>query len=284
MNGKAKSKQEILQEREQRKAEKARRQKKRAEESRKESARKWQEKQRNHRNYCQQSKKDREIAKTGTYQGMACTASNDRICEERAICSCGNRPKNNRSCACHGGARAMGQKANRDIRSDNHTSSRLRGEGRRSGIDSGSRIRPQRTRCNDREGDKVDGENHDSSRNGDDADWRVSPRISNRNRATRKNHQRTRDIQRAIREAKKRDGYKCRHCGESPVHGAHLLPRNLAVPEYDPANPDWIVTLCWKCHYVFDSGHTVKAKYKVAQSFGLTREAAMLKLLVYKGW
>lgn len=139
-----------------------------------------------------------------------------------------------------------------------------------------------------REGDEVDGDRN-RSKPGGTTEARI-PGIGGNHcsgGSTKKRvrgHQRTRDIKRAIKEAKKRDGYRCRHCGETPVHGAHLIPRNVSVPEYHPANPDWIVTLCGKCHYVFDSGHTVKAKLKCAKAFGLDREAKMLKILVDKGW
>ncbi len=252
MNGKAKSKQEIREETQRRKEEKRREKEARAKERKKEQVSKWQEKQRDKL----REKTYRELGSGHRRKGIRRRPGID---EER-----GRSPENQ-----------------------------------------GPRIRPERTRRMGIEGDEVDGD-----RIGKDSKYATqgnagvccatkgqSPSLyrsesfgdrkgsdASTPRGKKRGHQRTRDIKRAIREAKKRDGYRCKHCGETPVHGAHLLPRNVSVPEYHPANPDWIVTLCGKCHYVFDSGHTVKAKLKCAKAFGLDREARMLKILVDKGW
>lgn len=74
------------------------------------------------------------------------------------------------------------------------------------------------------------------------------------------------------------------------VEGAHLLPRNISPPEYNPADKDWIVTLSRWWHSdlrnpdALDANHTVRGRYQWCLRHGLDREAEMLKMLVDKGW
>ena len=130
------------------------------------------------------------------------------------------------------------------------------------------------------EGDEVDGRVPDRSGN----HFNRSSDFVGGGRKRKVGHQRTRDIKRAIREAKKRDGYRCRVCGSEQVDGAHLLPRRHPAPEYDSAGANWIMALCRLHHREYDSSAFVSSKYEWCLRHGLDREAKMLKILVDKGW
>ena len=72
-------------------------------------------------------------------------------------------------------------------------------------------------------------------------------------------HQRTKDINKAIAHAKRRDNHRCIVTSfgtdDCPIDGAHLLPRNSPWPLNDPTNPDYIMTLARHVHKDYDS-HT----------------------------
>lgn len=84
-------------------------------------------------------------------------------------------------------------------------------------------------------------------------------------------------IQFAMREAKKRDGGRCRFCGRKPADAAHILPRNVGFPWYDPADPDWIIALCRQHHRSYDERHDIAGKYAWLVMRGLMAEALKLK-------
>lgn len=90
-------------------------------------------------------------------------------------------------------------------------------------------------------------------------------------------------INRAIQEAKKRDGWKCRVCGGVPVDGAHLLPRNHPAPEYSPDSSVWIVTLCRQHHTQYDANKRMQDKASWLKYHGLRREYDLIWPLV-EGW
>lgn len=70
-------------------------------------------------------------------------------------------------------------------------------------------------------------------------------------------HQRTEQINAAIRAAKERDKHRCRKCNQGRANGAildgaHLVSgRNSAFG--DPRDADGIITLCRVCHRQFDA-------------------------------
>lgn len=65
-------------------------------------------------------------------------------------------------------------------------------------------------------------------------------------------HDRTRRINAAIREAKMRDSFRCRVCGNTEhLCGSHCAPRNVL----DPTDPDGIVTMCAHCDNEFGKIH-----------------------------
>lgn len=88
--------------------------------------------------------------------------------------------------------------------------------------------------------------------------------------------ERTKRINRAIREAKQRDG-KCLACfAEEGLEGAHLLPRNVGYKAYDPGAAKFIITLCSLCHRSFDALHSVDAKIAWLIARGLYKAADLI--------
>lgn len=67
-------------------------------------------------------------------------------------------------------------------------------------------------------------------------------------------HARTARINAAIREAKMRDGFRCRVCGNTEhLCGSHCAPRNVL----DPTDPAGIVTMCAYCDTLFGKIHNL---------------------------
>ena len=74
---------------------------------------------------------------------------------------------------------------------------------------------------------------------------------------TTKMHERTKEINRAIAKAKKRDNYRCLLCGRGEstgdsVDGAHIASRN-GSHGIDPRDAGLILTLCREHHIQYDS-------------------------------
>ncbi len=96
-------------------------------------------------------------------------------------------------------------------------------------------------------------------------------------------HDRTKKIKVAILRTKRRDGKRCRACYKDRlvhVHGAHILPRNVGFKRYDPANEDFIITLCRDCHMEFDRGHSAHAKIRWLRDNGLEIFARRLEWII----
>jgi hypothetical protein len=57
------------------------------------------------------------------------------------------------------------------------------------------------------------------------------------------------------------------------LDGAHLLPRNVALVRYDPANADNIITLCRVCHMQYDGNKTMIDRVRWLRSRALAEYA-----------
>lgn len=96
-------------------------------------------------------------------------------------------------------------------------------------------------------------------------------------------NRRTQRIDAAIKQAKIRDGFKCRVCGlrsedGNIMEGAHILPRNVAFPWYHADDPKWIITLCSRHHKLFGINHSPERLAKWLQFHGLLKEANQIKM------
>ena len=92
--------------------------------------------------------------------------------------------------------------------------------------------------------------------------------------------QRTKDINKAIREAKKRDGC-CLVTGvKHGLDGAHLLPRNVGFKRYDPRNPLNILTLHRIQHQSFDMNHSPESKIAWLDNKGLHDWANRIRWII----
>lgn len=92
---------------------------------------------------------------------------------------------------------------------------------------------------------------------------------ASRKGAKRKKHQRTLAIEAAIRDAKKRDGLP-------DSDGAHLLPRNVGFPRYNPADMDFIVCLPRGLHQEFDTHKRPLARAEWLRAHGFHFAALMV--------
>lgn len=71
------------------------------------------------------------------------------------------------------------------------------------------------------------------------------------------------------RDAKANDGESaCVICGNSQqdgwsMAGAHLFVRRCPFPRYAPNDPDFILTMCFRCHATMDAikNHSQRAKF-----------------------
>lgn len=87
-------------------------------------------------------------------------------------------------------------------------------------------------------------------------------------------------IDKAVFKAKARDGH-CLRCGNPKIDGAHLLPRNVPYPRYDPSDSKNVISLCRKCHQEYDSHSRPEEKLEWLLDYGLAIPAQRLKYLLY---
>ena len=79
-------------------------------------------------------------------------------------------------------------------------------------------------------------------------------------------HARTDRIKTAIREAKMRDSFRCRVCGNTEhLCGSHAAPRNVM----DPTDPSGIVTMCALCDGRFGKLHSLPERAEWLRFNGL---------------
>jgi hypothetical protein len=94
-------------------------------------------------------------------------------------------------------------------------------------------------------------------------------------------NQRTKNINRAILQAKRRDNFTCQVSGKTKefatLDGAHILCRNNGYKEYDPTDSRNIITLERSVHQDYDSNHSNKDKYDWLMRHDLYRYAKRLK-------
>ena len=77
-------------------------------------------------------------------------------------------------------------------------------------------------------------------------------------------------IESACLRAKKRDNFTCQVCGNKfNVEAAHLMPRKISRPRYNPADEKFIVTLCSWHHKEFDSFSGIAKKIEWLDLKGL---------------
>ena len=92
--------------------------------------------------------------------------------------------------------------------------------------------------------------------------------------------ERKKKIKAAIRLAKKRDKNRCVVCGQSPVDGAHLLPRNVAFVRYVPWDADNIISLCRPHHREYDIHHWPHDKIRWLEQKGLYDASRRVEYLI----
>lgn len=88
---------------------------------------------------------------------------------------------------------------------------------------------------------------------------------------------RAKKIERAIEDAKKRDGYRCIICGGDAIEGAHVLSRIVPFPWYHADSSYWIMTLCSYHHLDYDTIQSAVKKTEWLTNKGLTEWAQKLK-------
>lgn len=96
---------------------------------------------------------------------------------------------------------------------------------------------------------------------------------------------RAKRIDKAGKEAKKRDRFQCRRCKIRQEHGAkleaaHLLVRNAPYSRFRPDDARFIIALCQRCHNEMDRNSNPTAKAQWLRDNDLPQPAGMIEYAI----